>query len=491
MSISFRDGVRVGTEIYELKDTEEFLAEEINKLSFHERNKAHEDVHCVGEELKEDPDLVEQSQQEFQQELDVIRPKTPIYQTAEEIDADYVNDPKFRLKFIRANEYDAKKAVYQMIKFLQYKEKYFGRDKLCREIDLSDLTEEDREYMKSGAYVVSKHRDRSGRAIVQAMNTKLACSIAPTVIRVSYYVWWNLLIPLEEVQLKGLVGILYDIQRPGDNLQPMKLHDAVEIMSFALALPFRYSSLLCCLKEGNKSSLVNKALLGTITKFFSRYIRVRTRLNFGSDLELRYNLQGVGIPLEDDFVVDTEGTLRQDVVDEWYQLELEKCKKSLEANGSRQRAEFEASMAPKNGNTTSETANNLLPILPYTAPPNHRNPVLMVQPSPAPLTIQPMPQDILFGRGVGCQNHPGNIRFREIAEAYKVQYDNVPRSKRRVIMSTLRNALQVSGSRFLRCNKDGNWEECTAAEVDTKIGQFFRSLRKQNKNKAGKGDGGS
>lgn len=183
MSISFKNGVKVGTEIYELKDTEEFLAEEMNKLSFHERNKAHEDVHCVGEELKEDPNLVEQSQLEFQQELDVIRPKTPIYQTAEEIDADYVNDPKFRLKFIRANVYDAKKAVHQMIKFLQYKEKYFGRDKLCREIDLSDLTEEDREYMKTGVFVVSKHRDRSGRAIVQVLNTNLARGMAPTVVR--------------------------------------------------------------------------------------------------------------------------------------------------------------------------------------------------------------------------------------------------------------------------------------------------------------------
>lgn len=215
----------------ELKETEDFLAAEMNKLSFQERNKALEDVHCVGQELNEDPGLVALQLQAFQKEVDVLRPKTRVYQSAEKINAEYVTNRSFRLRFLRANRYDVKKAVNQMMKFLHCKEVYFGKERLCKEIDLSDLTEEDREYMRKGAFHVPKQRDRSGRPIVQIQNTKLGLGSAVNVvstsqssfgaddcpltntfaflllsiqIRVSYYIFWNLLIPLEEAQLKGV-----------------------------------------------------------------------------------------------------------------------------------------------------------------------------------------------------------------------------------------------------------------------------------------------
>mmetsp|Transcript_17358 Transcript_17358/g.42463 ORF Transcript_17358/g.42463 Transcript_17358/m.42463 type:complete len:321 (+) Transcript_17358:136-1098(+) len=312
------------------------------------------------------------------------------------------------------------------------------------------------------------------------LNTKLSLGSASSVIRVSYYIFWNLLIPLEEVQLKGLVGIYYDIQRPLEKPEPMKLKDAVEIMSFALTLPFRYSSCLWCLKQGKKSSIINNSILGVSTRFFSNYIRVRTRLNYGSDMELHYNLQSLGVPTSKDFPVDTEGNLRQDVIDGWCQEEWSKCTKASETLATNPTA-----VKAKNKDTTTTVpneekrddtrtnndANNNLPTM---------NALQSMGRTP-PVTIQPWPNDVLFGRGVGCQNHSGNIRFREIMMGYKEQYDNVPRSKRRIVMATLRQAMKASGTRFLRLNKDGFWEECNATEIDTKIGQFFRSLRKHKR----------
>lgn len=248
------------------------------------------------------------------------------------------------------------------------------------------------------------------------------------------------------------MGVYYDIQKPDEKPQPMKIKDAVEIMGFALALPFRYSSAIWCLKEGKKSSLINSSILGVSTKAFSTYIRARTRLNYGSDLELQYQLQSLGIPLQD-FPVDKDGNLRQSVIDNWYHEELRKT----------------------NGKCKSESANHRPVAI------SNPNPLMMMQLARVPVAVHPRPQDILFGRGVGCQNHPGNVRFREIMLSYKEQYDNVPRSKRREMMSALRHALQAGGSRFLRLSEGGNWEECNAAEADTKVGQFFRSLRKNKK----------
>ena len=167
----------------DLKQTEDFLAAEISKLSFQERNQAYEDIHCVGQQLQEDPVVTEQLLQAFQQQVDAIRPKTQLYQVAEAMNANYVNYRAFRIKFLRANIYDVKKAVNQMMKFLQYKEQYFGRGKLCKEIDLSDLTKEDRSFMKTGPFIVSKNRDRAGRAVIQILNTKLSRGTASSLVR--------------------------------------------------------------------------------------------------------------------------------------------------------------------------------------------------------------------------------------------------------------------------------------------------------------------
>lgn len=235
------------TSTSEMKDTEAFLASEMNALSFQERNKAQEDVHCVGQELEEDDATVATKLQEFQVEVEIQKPKSPVYQFAERTNAQFVSNRTFRLKFLRANLYDVRKSVNQMMKFLQLKEQYFGRDKLCREIELSDLTDEDRAYMRKGAFHIPDQRDSFGRAIVQMMNSKIGLGTAVNVvsgttitttverkntanfladrgkfecltyvifgciitlsletkIRVSYHVWWNLLIPLEEAQLKG------------------------------------------------------------------------------------------------------------------------------------------------------------------------------------------------------------------------------------------------------------------------------------------------
>ncbi|CAJ1939189.1 unnamed protein product [Cylindrotheca closterium] len=482
--IDDNDDASRGSAGSEFKQTEDFLAAEMNKLSFQERNKALEDIHCVGEGLKEDPEVVELHLQEFQKEVEILRPETPVYQAAEAINADYVNDRGFRLRFLRAKLYDVKKAVNQMMKFLQCKEKYFGKEKLCKEIDLSDLTEEDREYMRKGPFHVPKHRDRSGRVILHMLNTRLRLGTAQNLIRVSFYVFWNLLTALEDVQLKGVVSIFYDIQKPGEQSEPFAFKEAIEIMSMALTLPFRYSSRLWCLKPRKKSSLLNNSILAVSTKFFSSYIRVRTRLNYGSDLELQYYLQSLGIPTDEDFPVDTGGNIRQGVIDRWLQGEWDKCKKAPEppaTNPTTIKAVNNVTAAVPNKEETDDMTidviNNNLPnmrVLPVMGK-------ILGPPMFQPAIIQPWPSDVLFGRGVGCQNHPGNVRFREIMDGYKEQYDNFPRSKRRIVMANLREGLKSSGTRFLRMNKGGYWEECNAAEVDTKIGQYFRSLRKFKK----------
>eukprot|EP00526_Cylindrotheca_closterium_P023723 CAMPEP_0113640576 /NCGR_PEP_ID=MMETSP0017_2-20120614/21297_1 /TAXON_ID=2856 /ORGANISM="Cylindrotheca closterium" /LENGTH=191 /DNA_ID=CAMNT_0000551867 /DNA_START=464 /DNA_END=1035 /DNA_ORIENTATION=- /assembly_acc=CAM_ASM_000147 len=142
----------------EMKSIEDFLASEMTKLSVQERSKVLDDLHCVGEELKETPEMIEESLAEFDQVLQ--ERNEPIYHLATSQNRSYVEDPSFRLRFLRANLHDVHKSVNQMIGFLSRKEKYFGRDKVARDVTLDDLDEDDIELLLSGLYHIQDGTDR-------------------------------------------------------------------------------------------------------------------------------------------------------------------------------------------------------------------------------------------------------------------------------------------------------------------------------------------
>lgn len=131
-----------------MKSTEDLIAAEMNKLSIHEISEALDDVHCVGGGLEETPEMIQESLLAFDEEVKVQ--KNSIYDVAARQDQDYVENEAFRLKFLRANLYDVKRSVRQMMNFLRYKATYFGASKVARDIVLSDLNKEDLGLLHSG-----------------------------------------------------------------------------------------------------------------------------------------------------------------------------------------------------------------------------------------------------------------------------------------------------------------------------------------------------
>ena len=145
-------------------EIEKYLTAEFNKLSVDEQVKALEDIYSAGSELKENPVLIDQLLSEF--ELQVERGNYPIYDLALNQDRSYVEDPAFRLKFLRANLHDVKASVQQMISFLREKAEYFGADKVARDITLDDLTPDELKLLLSGFHHIQDGTDRHGRPIV-------------------------------------------------------------------------------------------------------------------------------------------------------------------------------------------------------------------------------------------------------------------------------------------------------------------------------------
>lgn len=154
----------------EIKDAEEFLASELSKVSIQERHKAMDDVHCVGEELQEDPSMLERGLREFQKELAELARADRIYQLAVNQNQSYIEGENFRLMFLRANMYDAKRSVRQMLNLLRYKAQYFGEDKVGREITLDDLDPDAIDFVYSGRFHMQREKDRFGRHVVYLFN---------------------------------------------------------------------------------------------------------------------------------------------------------------------------------------------------------------------------------------------------------------------------------------------------------------------------------
>jgi hypothetical protein len=58
--------------------------------------------------------------------------------------------------------------------------------------------------------------------------------------------------------------------------------------------------------------------------------------------------------------------------------------------------------------------------------------------------------DIVFGRGRGFQNHPGNQRMRDVIEKYKTQYHSLKRGGKHDLVQSVFSEITDGGGRFLK-----------------------------------------
>lgn len=275
----------------ELKQTEEYLASEFNKLSFQERAKALEDVHCVAplgssslaqtdlEPLppeEQDPEHLNKLFNEFE---DLVQKENnELYNMAALQNPEYLRDPVIRLMFLRANFYNPAAAVKQLMGFLKYKAEYFGKDTLGRDITIDDMNQEDIRMMHSGMFHIQGKKDKSGRVVTVMLNDKFGQFDAATIvssrcksycsftfasdkkeniafelficqIRVAYYMWFNILIRMPGVQNKGMTAVYYDNVPPGQEYSLPSVGFLIPLISFSNTLPYRYSSVHFCLKN--------------------------------------------------------------------------------------------------------------------------------------------------------------------------------------------------------------------------------------------------
>ncbi|CAJ1931151.1 unnamed protein product [Cylindrotheca closterium] len=96
---------------------------------------------------------------------------------------------------------------------------------------------------------------------------------------------------------------------------------------------------------------------------------------------------------------------------------------------------------------------------------------------------------ILFGRGKGCNNHPGNKRMRLVIEGYRDRYQGAGRGGKRKLVHEIYKELIEAGMKFLKQEEglDG-WIEADADEAIKKVGHAMRCPRIRIRTEADLGD---
>jgi hypothetical protein len=151
------------------------LTEELNQLSLIDREKVMEEIHGVHSgkaKLAEEESRIITSLEEVQNQLDTIRDERlkEGYNEATRLESSYILDRAFRLMFIRAEQYDCRKAAVRILHFLNYIREGFGDSVLTRPIQWTDLGPVLVSILEEGSFQVLPARDSVGRRILVVLN---------------------------------------------------------------------------------------------------------------------------------------------------------------------------------------------------------------------------------------------------------------------------------------------------------------------------------
>ena len=157
-------------EDYRSLSVEMELAKELNQMSMVSRNAIFEEIHCLGHPPNESDEMIASRIAELDKELSIL-PHGSSYEKAMQYCSQYATSMEFKLRFLRAEVFDAKLAAIRLENYLSFLERHFGVEALQRPIYLSDLDKQEQDILKTGNFQLLPCRDRSGRRIAVRMGT--------------------------------------------------------------------------------------------------------------------------------------------------------------------------------------------------------------------------------------------------------------------------------------------------------------------------------
>jgi len=287
-----REGLPVNLD---LKKLEKIWAKEYLDKPKDVRERLTNELHGVSSRaVTESPEMIASALELFQEAVDRAVPESEkwAYYRACSMNSTYVQSVAFRLKFLRAELFDPKKAALRYARNLNYLGEKFGDFALMRQLYLTDLNSEEKRFFKKGYMQILPFRDSVGRRIIVNIGSYGGSDFSNlTRARVGAYLNYAILAEDETTQRKGAIslGLLDD-----DATESVQLVELSEFDRFIQAMPIRFTGYHTCLDNSIRSRVM-KALLLT---FIQGEARVMTRIHIGTQVECDYVLRSFGIPTE-------------------------------------------------------------------------------------------------------------------------------------------------------------------------------------------------
>jgi hypothetical protein len=321
-----------------------------------------------------------------------------------------------------------------------------------------------------------------------------------------------------EAQKLGVVGCVYIVDT---TLQHTDLQIVRNIGKLRTALPIRCVCAHVCYNDPRMLPIVSSIML-----IMRAHTRVRCRAHYGSNQECQYQLSSFGIPISalpvsprGEFNLENHRTFMaiQRAIEAKKPkgegpLRIAQKEKAASQQPITREDVFVAAPQPQHLNeptgygTLMGFSNNFgflpspsfanpwwgsvvgapsLPSvvptqrqLPAVYPPSHiTGPTSASRPAKPFVISDPLPNDILVGRGKPIQYRPANVRFREMLDKHMDKYDKGEKGTKVKVVSYIIHLVKEEGGRFLKELEDGGWVEVDEAAARVKISHSFRSRR--------------
>jgi len=260
-------------------------ARELYEMSSDTREAINYELHGVASRaVPEDPAVLAEALILLQIEIET---RIPAFHKQAHIQAmglksNYVQTPEFRLRFLRAERFDIKKAAIRYCRGLDYLVKSFGEQALLRQLYLSDLSKEEERFLKKGLKQILPTRDRFGRRLMAhcgSYSNEYPCHLRAKVVT---YLCFGVLAEDVTTQRNGVVSIGFFSE--GDN--DLLAMERECFLRFFEAVPLRWSGFHLCIP----SNPANSILIGLMLTVIPKDMRRITRVHSGKSVQSRNDL---------------------------------------------------------------------------------------------------------------------------------------------------------------------------------------------------------
>ena len=414
------------------------LAKEMMELSVQEGNAALQDIHGTSSYEEESPQFLHHKIQQVRLELSKLQ-KRSLGSCAAYTKANFLaptrtsKNDKFLIMFLRAKSYDPKLAAHCVVQHFEYKLRLFGIKKSTQtSITYDDLNEDDIHALQSGYSLVLPGKDASGRLVCVVSSKYATCKSWNNQIRANWFQLMTAIQHDESVQIRGIVLVVYDVDRTYEQVHNQSFSEHLSNLTvYTQALPIHVASCHYCFNKPSLMSLIS-LYHHCINSSTNGGIQRRYQIHYGGHVECQYELLSHGVP-SSIFHLDHNGDLIKK------RVELAIAMLVLESEQYNQR---------KGRSQCTNNTNNAV----------EKGEIGAEDEKDAHLYVEcATDRDVLLGRGIPYQTHPGNMILAKLVETKVKDYSNSWKVDKTAITWGIVNQMKDEfGGRFLAriCDDD-------------------------------------